>query len=196
MGFPVWAEKIFENEFELDEEPAQAAQEWLDDFVVGDSFEEFYDKQIRDTSEKRYSAGNNRAYSIREPPFNCEGKAVTGALAGELVYDRTLDLVVDWNLGQQRGNPHRNDQVSTPPVFNGHVALQDEEGTTYGGTSLMDNPQLLPVEKSAGIYLTNMAEEADFDEEMSDKSKYLAQIDPEISSQYAGARRNMIENRQ
>lgn len=197
MQHPAWAERIFENEFNppSDRDAEKEAQQWLDDFVVGDSFEEFYDRQVRDAPETKYSPGSNRAYSIIEPPFNCEGQATVGALAGELVFNRDLELVVDWNLGEHRSKPHRRNRFEQSQVFNGHVALQDEDGNIYGDTSLMDDPQVRSPKIAAGIYLTNMADEAAYNDKLMEQDHYLAQIDPEVSSQYAGARRRMIESK-
>ena len=194
-----WVKTIFDNEFDLfpDRSPEQEAEEWIDEFVVGDSFEEFYEEQIENAEERKYVPGENRAYAIRSPPFNCEGKVAAAAIAGEFVYDKDLDVLTEWDFGKKgkRNNPHRMNRFDTPTTFNGHISLIDEEGNTYGSTSLLSNPKRQSLEKIAGIYLTNLADEANFNDKRKEPEHYLAQIDLDIKSPYAGARRQIVESR-
>ena len=192
---PEWAETIFRNEYEIEEthEVEHKAKKWLKDNIVGDSFSEFYEEVVASSPSQIYTPGKNRTYSIRNledgEPLNCEGAATVGALAAELAYDKDLEVVAEWSLGQQEKNLWTPKQ---PRGFMGHVTLQDPETGERFGNPAGYMEEHLPLSATAGFYLVNMADEEKRQD--SDIEPYLSKLkDLEVRSSYLGNRRSQVE---
>lgn len=194
---PDWVDTIFRNEYDLNEtfQVEHKVNEWLEDNIKGESFSEFYEDIVESSTKQIYNPGKNRTYSIRnieeDEPLNCEGAATAGALAAELAYDQTLEVVAEWSLGQQERNPWAPSQ---PNEFMGHVTLEDPETGEIFGNQAGYTKEKLPLRATAGFYLVNLADEES--RKNSNIEPYISQLkDLGLSSAYIGNRRNQVESR-
>jgi len=191
-----WVETIFRNEYELEEpqEVEHKVEGWLNDNIVGESFSEFYEEVVASSTNQIYTPRKNRTYSIRNlengEPLNCEGAATVGALAAELAYDKDLEVIAEWSLGQQERNPWTPKQ---PNRFKGHVTLRDPETGERFGNPAGYTEEKLPLSATAAFYLVNMADEEK--RQNSDIENYLSQLQNlDLRSSYIGNRRNQVES--
>lgn len=193
---PDWINTIFENDPELED---TTPQEWAERNVEGKTFADFYNEVIESADKQVYIPGKNRSYSLQdfndETTLNCEGAATAGAIAAELIYDQSLEVLTEWSMGEQERNPLQNH--FSEPVFHGHVSLEDPgTGENYGNQAGHPNSQLLDTDALAGIYLVNLADEARANGNQSDADNYLSELqDLKIQSSYVGRRRHEIENK-
>lgn len=184
MELPNWADLILTNEPEISN-----PYEWLEKQHGGETFDDFYREHVEKPDSLRFNPSENRANSIAKPPYNCESAAAVGGLVGSIIYDKEFDILADYTFGNHSPQPHRHQPKF---AFNSHTALKDSEGEIYGGHH-GENSQELPLEKIAGIYLTNLALEAPHNNELDTQKEYLDQIPIEMKSEYAGATRKAFE---
>jgi hypothetical protein len=184
MELPDWANLILDNEPEISN-----PTEWLEKHGKEETFDDFYRKHVEKPDSLRFNPSENRANSIAKPPYNCESAATVGGLVGNIIYDKEFDILADYSFGNHGPRPHTHQPKF---AFNSHTALKDSEGEIYGG-SQDKNSQELPLEKIAGIYLTNLALEAPHKDELGNQEEYLDQIPLEMKSEYAGATRKAFK---
>ncbi|MFB6241586.1 MAG: hypothetical protein ABEJ36_02170 [Candidatus Nanosalina sp.] len=156
-------EKIFSQEFNVPlEDAGEEIDRWVDEVATQEDFQTFYNDTVDRLGDTTFSTSENSAYSLRSAEegedLNCDGKAFLAAAAGELAYDKDMEIILDYAVDMR---PHTAGQE----LVSHHTVVEDEFGNTYGGR-VEDFPghetltDRISGEEVASLYMLDMAMDA------------------------------------